>query len=104
LRVVAAHSGAIPGGGVCQIGARLCAKHQSQHVEKLCGIRCIPAGWFCEAAAAGLRHSRAPGAVRECALTRTVGDKTVAGGHPDYASCLFQTGFFQIYENHPYEK
>jgi hypothetical protein len=42
--------------------------------------------------------------VRECALTRMVGDKTVAGGHPDYASCLFQTGFFQIYENHPYEK
>src|ERR1017187_4185199 len=45
------------------IGARLCAKHQPQHDEKLCGIRRIPAGWFCEAAAAGLRHSRAPGAV-----------------------------------------
>jgi hypothetical protein len=50
-----------------RIGARLCAKHQPQHVEKLYGIRRIPAGWFCEAAAAGLRHSRAPGAVRGCA-------------------------------------
>jgi hypothetical protein len=46
-----------------KIGARLCAKHQPQHVEKLCDIRRIPADWFCEAAAAGLRLSRAPGAV-----------------------------------------
>jgi hypothetical protein len=36
-----------------QVGARLCAKHQPQHVKKLCGIRNITAGWFCEAAAAG---------------------------------------------------
>jgi hypothetical protein len=31
--------------------------------------------------------------VRECALTRMVGDKTVAGGHPDYASCSFNPFF-----------
>src|ERR1039458_4601975 len=36
-----------------KVGARLCAKHQPQHVEKLCGTRHIPAGWLCEAAAAG---------------------------------------------------
>jgi hypothetical protein len=29
-----------------KIGARLCAKHQPQHVEKLCDIRHIPADWF----------------------------------------------------------
>lgn len=27
-----------------KVGARLCAKHQPQHVEKLYGIRCIPTG------------------------------------------------------------
>ncbi|MGA3284533.1 MAG: hypothetical protein ABSD57_08750 [Verrucomicrobiota bacterium] len=50
-----------------QTGTRLCAEHQPQHVEKLCDTRRIPAGQSCEAAAAGLRHSRAPGAVPKCA-------------------------------------
>jgi hypothetical protein len=52
---------------IADLGARLCAKHQPQHVDKVCGIRQIPAGWLCIAAAAGLRHSRAPGAELKCA-------------------------------------
>jgi hypothetical protein len=51
-------------------GARLCAKHQPQHIEKLRGITHISAGCICEAAAAGLRHIRAPRAVRGCASYR----------------------------------
>ena len=61
----------------CAPGARL---SQPQHVEKICGIRRIPAGWFCEAAAAGpapAGHSRAPGAVRECAAARSTTPKPV---------------------------
>ena len=51
-------------------GARLCAKHQPQHVEKLCDTRRITAAQSCEPAAAGpasAGHSRAPGTVPECA-------------------------------------
>jgi hypothetical protein len=44
-----------------KIGARLCAKHQPQHIKRLCGIGHKATGWFCKTAAAGLRHSRAPG-------------------------------------------
>jgi hypothetical protein len=47
---------------------------QPQHVEKLCGIRHIPAGWFCEAAAAALQHSRAPmfPALQICIVSATL--------------------------------
>jgi prepilin-type N-terminal cleavage/methylation domain-containing protein len=38
------------------------------------------------------------------ARARLAGDKMVACGHPDFAFCSFQPGFFQIHENHPYEK
>jgi len=31
-----------------RIGARLCAKHQPQHIERLCGIGHVSAGRFCE--------------------------------------------------------
>jgi hypothetical protein len=52
------------------IGARLCAKHsrsdRDSTMKSSAGIRRIRAGWFCEAAAAGLRHSRAPG---QCPVT-----------------------------------
>jgi prepilin-type N-terminal cleavage/methylation domain-containing protein len=110
LRVVSAHRGAIAGGGDArrthsgtaperdEIGARLCAKHQPQHVKKLCGIRRIPAGWFCEAAAAGpapAGHSRAPEAVREYALTRPAGDKTITRLILHFASFAPQPDFFK---------
>jgi hypothetical protein len=47
-----------------KVGARLGVQHQPQHVKNLRGIRRMPTGQFCEAAAAGLRRSRAPEAVR----------------------------------------
>jgi hypothetical protein len=50
-----------------KIGARLCAKHQPQRVEKLCGTRRIPAGHSCEAAAAGP-------ALRDTAALRHIGE------------------------------
>jgi len=74
-----------------RIGARLCAKHQPQHVEKLCGIRRIPAGQSCEAAAAGpaqAGHSRAPGAVPECALLNLFPLSSILVGCSIAALCL----------------
>ena len=50
---------------VSRNGARLCATHQPQHVEIHCGFGRIPCAQSCEAAAAGLRHSRAPGACQD---------------------------------------
>jgi hypothetical protein len=47
-----------------KVGARLGVQHQPQRVKNLRGIRRMPTGQFCEAAAAGLRRSRAPEAVR----------------------------------------
>ena len=47
-----------------KVGARLGVQHQPQHVKNLRGIRRMPTGQFCEAAATGLRHSRTPEAVR----------------------------------------
>jgi len=47
-----------------EVGARLCAKHQPQHVEKLYGIRCIPTGLGLRSCCGWSRpagHSRAPG-------------------------------------------
>ena len=55
-----------------KVGARLGVQHQPQHVKNLRGIKRKPTGQFCEAAATGQRHSRAPGAVRGYApLNRT---------------------------------
>jgi len=47
-------------------------KAQPQHVEKSRGIRRIPAGWFCEAAAADpvQRDTARAGAVPQCARTK----------------------------------
>ncbi len=47
-----------------KVGARPAVQRQPQHVKKLRGIRRAPTGQFYEAAAAGPRPSRAPGAVR----------------------------------------
>jgi hypothetical protein len=53
----------------CELaGARLCATHQPQHTGKLRGIRRISAVRSCEAAAAGLRHSRAPWEAQDARL------------------------------------
>jgi hypothetical protein len=46
--------------------------HQPQHDEKVSGIRRIPAGRFCEAAAAGLQHSRAPGQCADAPINHSV--------------------------------
>ena len=62
-------------------GARLCAKHQPQHVEKLCGIRPIPAGHSCEAAAAGPAQ-RDSAALRGQCLGRVAQMERSAGLRP----------------------
>jgi len=57
-----------------QIGARLCAERQPQHVEKLRGVRCIPTGRVlrsCCGWSRPARHSRAPGDSARIAPSRS---------------------------------